>query len=57
MRPSRNVLYALIAVFVVLAVLSIVIGTPLSIVLWIAMLGIVVYFVLVVLKDAGKLRG
>jgi hypothetical protein len=47
----------LIAAFVVLAVASVVIGTPISIVLWVAMLAIVVYFVLVALDDAGKLRG
>lgn len=56
-RPSRAILYVLIGAFVVLAVLSIVLGTPLSIILWIAMLAIVVYFVLVALDDAGKLRG
>ena len=50
-------LYVLVGVFVLLAILSIVIGTPLSIVLWLAMLGLVVYFVLVALDDAGKLRG
>lgn len=56
-RPSRTTLYALIAVFVLLAVLSVVIGTPLSILLWVAMAAIVVYFVAVALDDAGKLRG
>ena len=56
-RPSRTTLYALIAIFVLLAVLSIVIGTPLSIILWIVMAGILVYFVMVALDDAGKLRG
>lgn len=57
MRPSRRILYALIALFVVLAIASVIIGTPLSIVLWVLMLGILVYFVLVALDDAGKLRG
>lgn len=56
-RPSRTTLYVLIGLFVLFAVVSIVVGTPLSIVLWLAMLGIVVYFVLVALDDAGKLRG
>lgn len=56
-RPSRTTLYVLIGLFVVLAVASIVIGTPLAVVLWVVMLGIVVYFVLVALDDAGKLRG
>ncbi len=56
-RPSRPTLYVLIAAFIVLAVASVLIGTPLSIVLWLVMLGIVVYFVLVALEEAGKLRG
>ncbi len=56
-RPSRTTLYVLIGAFLVLAVLSVLIGTPFSIVLWVVMLGIVGYFVLVALDDAGKLRG
>jgi hypothetical protein len=56
-RPSPTILYVLIGAFVVLAVASVVIGTPLSIILWVVMLAIVIYFVLVALEDAGKLRG
>ena len=55
-RPSRRTLYALIVLFVVLAVVSVIVGTPIAILLWLVMLAIVVYFVLVALDDAGKLR-
>ncbi len=55
-RPSRKTLYALMALFVVLAVVSVIVGTPIAILLWLVMLAIVVYFVLVALDDAGKLR-
>jgi hypothetical protein len=55
-RPSRPTLYALIVLFVVLAVVSVIVGTPVAILLWLVMLAIVVYFVLVALDDAGKLR-
>lgn len=55
-RPSRPTLYALIVLFVVLAVVSVIVGTPVAILLWLVMLAIVVYFALVALDDAGKLR-
>jgi hypothetical protein len=55
-RPTRTTLYALIVLFVVLAVVSVIVGTPIAILLWLVMLAIVVYFVLVALDDAGKLR-
>ena len=55
-RPSRKTLYALMALFVVLAVVSVIVGTPIAILLWLVMLAIVVYCVLVALDDAGELR-
>ncbi len=56
MEPSRTGLYALIAAFVVLGLLSLVVGGFLSFLIYLLMLGIVVYFVLVAVRERARAK-
>lgn len=56
MEPSRTALYALIAAFVVLVILSLLVGGILSFLIYVVMLAIVVYFVLVAVRERARAR-
>ena len=55
-RPSHTTLYALIAAFLVLAVVSVFVGGFLSVLIYIVLLALVVYFVLVAVREFGRAR-
>ncbi len=56
MEPSRTTLYALIAVFVVLVIISLLVGGFLSFLIYVVLLALVVYFVLVAVRERASAR-
>ena len=55
-RPSRRLLYILMAVFVVLLLLRLVVSGFIGIIILLAMAGLVVYFAFVAYKDFERTR-
>ena len=56
MEPSRTNLYVLIAVFIVLGIISLLVGGFLSFLIYVVLLAIVVYFVLVAVRERARAR-
>jgi amino acid transporter len=56
LRPSRTTLYVLIAAFVVLAIIALLAGGFLSVLLWVVLAALVVYFAVVAVRELGRAR-